>query len=147
MKTGYQIAQLIKEIKSDPVNDRLARAMFVANAVAFHVALDPSLSLDALMEQHQPAFRKILSEVNENTSVDTKSALVLFREAVRIRLDLINGVTDPSLIEAALRSCTAELHQNAQETATVGFLVSRPEFTSAQLSISQILSQHFAAAQ
>lgn len=142
MNTGFQIARLLKNLSPDAGNERLARAMFVANAVGFHLRLDLAISAEEFAEQNGKLFRDILNGVNENISVDTKKAQELFRNIIRIRYELVNGVTDPSLIQAALASCTAEQNLTTKEFAMTTWLGQRLEFSRAQIEASAIMEAH-----
>lgn len=141
MRTGFEIARVLKQIKSPTNNERKARAMFVANAVGFFVPLDPSLSCEELIDTHMPKLRSIAGQVNENIPLDTKMTQELFKQIIRIRLELINGVTDTAVIAAAMQSITAEDYQTPDETAIAQMLVSRHEFAKSQNEISSILEQ------
>lgn len=141
MRTGYEISRILKEITSPTNNERQARAMFVANAVGFHVKLDPTIHQEELIEIHMPTLRKVAGQVNDNIALDLKLTQELFRQIIRIRLELINGVSDPSILKAALTSLTAEDYQTDAETATAQFLASRYDFTKNQNAITSILNQ------
>ncbi|BEG72727.1 virion structural protein [Pseudomonas phage PA1C] len=141
MRTGFEIARILKEIKSPTNNDRQARAMFVANAVGFFVQLDPSLSCEELIDAHMPMLKKVAGQVNENIALDLNLTRELFKQVIRIRLELINCVSDPAIIEAAMKSVTAEDYQTIDETATANMLASRFDFAKSQNAIASVLRQ------
>lgn len=142
MNTGFQIARLLKDLSPAAGNERLARAMFVANTVGFHLRLDLAVTPEEFAEQNAKLFRGILNDVNESLSVDTKKAQELFRNVIRIRYELVNGVTDPSLIQAALASCTTEQNQTTKEFSTTSWLANRNDFARAQVEASAIMEAH-----
>lgn len=140
MRIGFEIARLLKEVRSQEGNDRATRAAMVANALGYFYPVDPSLSAIENAEVHMSAARKVISQINENLTLDTKLCLELFKQVMFIRLELINGATDSSIIEAAMRSHTANLHQTTSETVAVTALVTNLEFARAQNGIRQVLA-------
>lgn len=144
MRTGYQLAQLIKEVKSPNNNDRLARALFVANAVGYRVTLDPANTWQQCVEDNMKDFKEILNQVNENVTVDTKIATAAFERVVRIRYELMMGVSDPAVVQMALRSYTTEVIESPEQKAMTDWLVSRAEFETVQNAATQVLDQYFA---
>lgn len=140
MRTGFEIARFLKEVRTQEGNDRATRAAMVANALGYFYPVDPSLSAVDNAEAHLPAARKVISQVNENLALDTKLCIELFKQVMFIRLELINGPTDQSVIEAAMRSHTANLHQTSSETVAVTALVTNLEFARAQNGIRQVLA-------
>lgn len=141
MRTGFLIARIMKELRSPSNNDRLARAMFVANAVGYQVALNPGCTPQECADSHMTYFRSICSGVNENLSLDTKKAQDVFREVIRIRYELMNGVIDPYVVQAALCSSSAQDGLTREEFAMSEWLASRPDFIRCQLEIADVLKQ------
>lgn len=140
MRIGFEISRFLKEVRSQDGNDRATRAAMVANALGYFYPVDPSISAIENAEAHLQAARKVISQVNENMALDTKLCLELFKQVMFIRLELINGPTDQSVIEAAMRSHTANLHQTSAETIAVTALVTNLEFARAQNGIRQVLA-------
>lgn len=141
MSAAEQLSRLLKNVKAPDGNDRLARAMFLAQACAFTTPVDPSVSWGQTYEEKSKDFLKILNAVNENINVDTKLARGLYQQALRIRYELINGVTEPDIVQMALKSYTAELGQNQEHKAMTDWLVSRRDFAMVQAEAAQILTQ------
>jgi len=141
MQIAYQLARQLKTIQSPNNNDRLARAMFLVNAVAYSTPIPQNISGIQFIEDTLPTFKKLVSEINETTPVDPKLCLALFTQALRIRYELVNRVSDPAIISMALRSLTAEDHQNAEQLAMSEWLTSRPEFTAQQNLMSQLIEE------
>jgi hypothetical protein len=144
MRTGYLLAQQLKQLKTPNNNDRLARALWVATAVGYKVPLNPAVNFDAAYEQHAKPFLKLLNEVNENIALDTKLALSCFRTTLRTRYELMNGTGDPMLIQAALNSHYAELSGTPEKKGMSDWLTSRHEFAASQQAASTLLDEHFA---
>ncbi|ABY62976.1 virion structural protein [Pseudomonas phage 201phi2-1] len=140
MRIGFEIARFLKDVRAQDGADRTVRATMVANALGYFYPVDPALSAIDNAEAHMSAARKVISQINENISLDTKLCLELFKQVMFIRLELINGPTDSSIIEAAMRSHTASLHQTSAETVAVTALVTNLEFARAQNGIRQVLS-------
>lgn len=140
MRTGFEIARLLKEVRTQGGNDRVVRATMVANALGYFYPVDPALSALENSEAHQTAARKVISQINENLALDTKLCLELFKQVMFIRMELINGPTDPSIVEAAMRSHTANLYQTSGETIAVTALVTNLDFARAQNGIRQVLA-------
>lgn len=141
MRTGFLIARIIKTLQSPSNNDRLARAMFVANAVGFFVPLCTDKTFEQHAEEHGKLFRDICGSVNENLALDTKKAQSLFREILRIRCELISGVIDPAIVHAAMTSATMEDGLTRQEFAMSEWLANRGDFVRCQLEIADVLKQ------
>jgi hypothetical protein len=141
MRTGFLIARIMKELSAPSNNDRLARAMFVANAVGFHVPLMLEKTASECADAHMKFFRDICGSVNENIALDTKKAQDVFREIIRIRFELVQGVIDPQIVQAALCSSTMEDGLTRQEFAMSEWLASRPDFIRCQLEIADVLKQ------
>lgn len=139
MRIGYEISQHLKNVKSQEGTDRSVRAMMVANALGYHFPLDPAKSAIDNAADHLTAARKIVSQVNENISLDSRLTLELFKQVIAIRYELLTGCVCPSIIEAAMRSATADLHQTTAETATALSLVSNLDFMKTQNGIQQVL--------
>lgn len=141
MRLGYEIARLLKEVKTDNANERGVRALMVANAVAFHVPVDPSLTQLENVDANVALLRKVAGQVNENIALDTKLALELYKKAMHIRCELISGVSDPAIISMAMRSYAAEMHQTTPETVLANALTSNLEFMRLQGGLQSILAQ------
>lgn len=140
MRLGYEIARLLKEVKSDTANAREVRALMVANAVAFYVPIDINKNQIENVEEHIPLVRKVAGQVNENIALDTKLALELYRKAMFIRCELVTGVTDPTIIATAMRSHAAEVHQTPAETILSNALTSSLDFMRLQGGIQTALA-------
>lgn len=140
MRLGYEIARLLKEVKTDTVNAREVRALMVANAVAFYVPIDINRTQIENVEENIPLIRKVASQVNENIALDTKLAIELYRKAMFIRCELVSGVTDPTLIATAMRSHAAEVHQTPAETILANALTSSLDFMRLQGGIQSALA-------
>ncbi len=139
MRIGYEISQYLKDVKTQEGNDRTLRAMMVANALGYHFPIDPSKSAIDNAEDHMAAAKKVVSQINENLALDSKLALALFQQVIGIRHELIVGVGDISIIEAAAKSYTASVHQTSAETVTATALVTNLEFMRTQNGIRQVL--------
>lgn len=139
MRIGYEISRYLKEVKTQEGNDRVLRAMMVASALGYHYPVDPSKTVDENVEALATTARKVISQVNENLTLDSKLCLELFKQTIAIRLELINGVSDPAVIDAAMRSHTANVHQTAEETIAVSALVTNLEFLRAQNGMREVL--------
>lgn len=140
MRIGYEISQHLKNIKTNDGNERNVRAMMVANALGYFFPLDTSKPSMDNAADHLPEVRKIVGQINENISLDTKLTLELFKQVIAIRYELLVGCVCPAIIEAAMRSHTADLHQTASETATTLSLVSNLDFMKSQNGIQNVLS-------
>lgn len=141
MRIGYEIAQFLKEIKSPTNNERHTRSMVVANALGYHYSLNGFTSIEEAIDHYIPEVKKIISSVNENITLNTQLTIELFKQCFRIRYALINGVTDPAIIQAAQTSQTAIDYQTPIETSVSQFLVNNSEFARRQNNITNILKQ------
>ena len=139
MRIGYEISQHLKTIKSPDGSDRVTRAMMVANALGYHYQLDPSISAADNAANHTSEARKIIGQINENISLDSRLTIELFKQVVAIRYELLMGCVCSSIVEAAMRSQTADTYQTGAETATALSLVSNLDFMKAQNGIQSVL--------
>lgn len=139
MRIGYEISKFLKDIKTQDGNERTARAMMVANALAYSFPIDTSKSGIDNAEDNMTAARKVVGQVNENISLDSRLCLELFKQAVLIRYELITQPTDSAIIEMAMRSHVAASHQTGAETVSSLSLLSNVEFARAQNGISVVL--------
>lgn len=139
MSIGYQIAQNLKQVNSPDGNDRLLRAMLLASALGYFYPVDPLKSASENAEFQLSDVRKVISKVNESIALDTKLCVELFKQVISIRLELINGVSDPAIIAAAMSSYTAEVHQTGVETLTATTITSNLEFMKIQNGIAASL--------
>lgn len=144
MRTGYLIAQELKNISTPNNNDRLARALFVAHAVGYSVSLVNYATAEQAFNETEKDFNDILNQVNENVAVDTKLSLSAYRTTLRIRFDLLNGVDDPAIVHMALNSGTTNDYESQEQVAMTQWLTSRGEFAGAQRAIKGILTDYFA---
>lgn len=144
MRIGYEISRHLKEVKTQEGNERQIRAMMVASALGYFYPVDPARTVAENADEHLADAKKVVSQINENLSLDSKLCLELFKQVIAVRLELINGVGDPTIIEAAMKSYTAQVHQTAEETNAVMALVTNLEFMRAQNGIRQVLQQHSA---
>lgn len=146
MRTGYLLAQQLKQLNTPNNNDRLARALWLANVVGYRVPLNPAIDFLTAFNETEKDFKDILNSVNENIAVDVKLALSCYRTTLRHRYALMNGTGDPSLVHACLTSYTVEVGENVEKRAMQDWLSSRQAFVGSQEAAAAILEQHFAAA-
>lgn len=139
MRIGYEISKYLKDVRTQEGNDRTIRAMMVANALGYHFPIDPSKSAIDNAADYADEARKVVSQINENISLDSKLALELFKQVVTIRHELIVGGCDISIIEAAMKSHTADLHQTGAETVAATALLTNLEFMRAQNGMRSVL--------
>lgn len=144
MSNVHDIAKALKAVSSPDGNDRLARAVLLANTGAFSLALSLPVSPEG-QEDALKRFTKLAKDVNEYTPVDLRLAMTLFQRALRVRLELIGGTSDPAIIKAALCGVTAEDINPEKEHAMNEWLASRTDFDTAQRDLSQQVGNFFTA--
>lgn len=140
MKLGFELSRVLKRIPQTSA-EREVRAMFLANACAFSRPIDPLRTYNEQLEDQVKEFKKVVSQVNENISVDPRKAVDYFARALRLRWELINGITDPFLLRAAMQSTTAEISFSNDEREVATLVVGMPDFTQMQGEMSVILKQ------
>lgn len=147
MKPSALIVKQLRTLEFPEAFVREMRALFVAQAVAYQVPLDATKSAEELVVQHEPVLLTILNEVNEFLPVDIKLARSQFRRLIAGRLALINGVSDTTLLVAALNSASqaGEFSTDAQQL--VRALTSQPSFGGAQIGLSAALADALIATQ
>lgn len=143
MSAGFPISRELKTVTTPNGNDRLARALELANAFAFHVRLDLDLNADAFADAHQDQLKDLLSDVNEFITVDISKATQLFRKLVRIRYDLVNGGLEPALIAAAMQTETASDNMLPVEFAMAEHLTSTSDFVRRQGVLQKLLVEFY----
>lgn len=146
MRTGYLLAQQLKLLNTPNNNDRLARALWLANVVGYRIPLNPAIDFLTAFSETEKSFKDILNQVNENIAVDIKLAVSCYRITLRNRYALMNGTGDPLLVHAALNSHYAELGDNVEKRSMQDWLTSRSAFAASQEAAAAILEQHFADA-
>lgn len=139
MRIGYEISKYLKDVRTQEGNDRIVRAMMVANALGYHFPLDPAKSAIDNAADHADEVRKIVGQINENISLDSRLAIELFKQVIGIRYELMTGACDVSIIEAAMRSHTASVHQSSDETIAATALLTNLEFMRSQNGIRNVL--------
>jgi hypothetical protein len=139
MRIGYEISKYLKEVRTPEGSDRVLRAMMVANALGYHFPIDPAKSAIDNAADFADEARKVVGQINENLSLDSKLALELFKQVIAIRHELIVGGCDISIMEAAMRSHTADQHQTGAETVAATSLLTNLEFMRAQNGIRSVL--------
>lgn len=139
MSSGYKVSKLLKTIRSN-TNERTHKAMFLANALGYSVDLT-NCSLDEAVAEYTPMLKKLTTSVNQHTPLDAKLAESLFVKVLRIRFELITGVTDPAVLFAAVRSETSDLYSTAVESAINESLTSSAEFAGITNSLLEILAE------
>lgn len=143
MSAGFPISRELKTVTTPNGNDRLARALELANAFAFHVRLDLDLNAEAFADQYQKQLKDLLGDVNEFITVDITKATQLFRKLIRIRYDLVNGGMEPGLIAAAMNSETASDNLLEGEFAMAQHLTSTSDFVRRQGVLQKLLVEFY----
>jgi hypothetical protein len=147
MKAAAALVKQLRQMSVPEAHTRRFRALFVAQALAYHVPVQAGKSLDEVHQQHEKPFLALLNDVNEYLPVDTRLARELFRRLLKGRLELLNGFTDISLLKALLASDT-QLEQLPPETAGVmDNLLSQPQFAQAQYAIHELVADVYAPAE
>lgn len=146
-KHAYDIAQKLKNIKPSNGNDRLARSLYLVHSFATMVPVTGYSSAEQAVEATEAELKKIINEVNEHVTIDTRLTLGLYPQVMKIRFELIHGTCDPLLIHAALRSEAAQDIKNAEDAAMTNYLMTYPGAAEDQASINEALREMYAAAQ
>lgn len=144
MKAGYQIAQKLKTLDFEPEHQRTQRAMFVAQSVGYHVPLAHDHTAEETVSHFMATFKRVLNDVNEIVPVDTRLAVFLFERIIHGRVELLQGLGDPTLIANALTSQTQESRFSPELAQVAKALVSNGEFSRAQYAVSGALTELFA---
>src|SRR5699024_4177399 len=111
---------------------RLAKAMYLGNALAYQVVLDPALPVEVLITEALTEAKKVISSVNESTPIDTALCISLFKQAIRIRFELMNSMVSTDIMKMAITSMVAEENQTKEETLTALLLADLPNFAGSQ---------------
>lgn len=141
MNIGFKLSRILKELRTTTADDRLTRAMYLANAIGYYVRITPDCPASECAEQNMAFFRKVIGQVNENIAVDTKKAIELFKCVIDIRHKLMMGVIDPAIIQMAMFSLTSDDVYVSREAAVSKWLASHSEFCKAQLELGDLLNQ------
>lgn len=139
MSQGYQISKILKNVESDNFKERSHRALLLANALAFNVSLVGE-TVDSILEANLPELRKLASQINEHITLDVKVLENLFSKVVKIRFELLNGITDPTIIQMAMNSDTADLFLDSEESIVAKALVDKTNFYNMQCNLKELLS-------
>lgn len=143
MKTGIALARQMREMNFPDQNTRELRAMFMAQAIAYAVPLCPESTFEDLHAKHEKAFLDILNDVNETVMVDTRLARQLFRRLLQVRMELLMGVGDVRILEAALASSEQSAQFGPDDRTVLRAMMSRRDFIAEQHTVRGILEGYF----
>lgn len=141
MSLGYKLSKVLKLVKSDVNNERTHKAMFLANSLAYSVDLTDR-TLDDAIAEYEPRLKQITSQINDHAPIDAALTQVLFVKTLRIRFELLKGVTDPAILYAAIRSHSADIYSSAVETAIGSSITSSVEFNTIQSALLSALLEN-----
>lgn len=143
MSIGYNISKVLKTVTDEVSSERMLRAILLAQTLAFRVRLSGADKHDLtfICEEHLPELRKIANSINEHLAVDTKVLETIFIDIVKLRLDLICGVTDPALMQSVINSHSAELFLDNQDLLNARVLVNKVDFTNIQSNLNGVIEQ------
>lgn len=143
MSIGYNISKVLKTVTDEVSSERMLRAILLAQTLAFKVRLSgvDKHDLNLVCEEHIPELRKLANSVNEHLAVDVKIMESVFINILKLRIDLICGVTDPALMQAVIGSHTAELFLDNQDLLSSRALVNKVDFTNIQRNLNEVIEQ------
>lgn len=144
---AYTLAQKLKNIKPSNGNDRLARSLFMVNSFAMSIPVNTYANAEQAVEATEGLLKKVINEVNEFVSIDTKMVMALYGQLMRIRFELLNGTTDPAIMNMVLRSETATDIKNVEDAAMTQFLISRPGAAEDTKIVNEAISELYASVQ
>ncbi len=135
--TAVKLAQLLKNINPENTNVRLARSLTLVHAFAMTTPVNTYANAEQASEALTPVLKKVINEVNEFVTVDTRLTLGLLVPTLKLRFELMNGTTDPALINMVLRSDAAAELKTPDDEAMTAYLLSRPGYAAEQLAICE----------
>lgn len=144
--TAYKLAQKLKNIQAANGNDRLARSLNLVHAFALTLPVTSYATAEQAAEATTAELKRVINEVNEHVSIDTRLTLALYPQVLKLRYELLNGTCDPALIHMVLRSDAAKEIKNAEDMAMTEYLTSRPDFVADQQYICDALRELHAQA-
>lgn len=139
MRQGYEIAKILKNVESDTFKEREHRALLLANALAFRINLGHD-SIDEVVDREVPKLRKLANEINNHQALDVTLLEKLFTKVLQLRYELMNGVTNPDLIQMAFNSDAAEMFLDGQELTVGKALVNKTSFYNQQTNLTEALN-------
>ncbi|MNF43708.1 hypothetical protein D3C87_1187150 [compost metagenome] len=137
MTTAHQFAQMLRNIEPGNTNVRLARSLTLVHAFAMVIPCGNYANADQAAEASQPLLKKLINEVNEHVSIDTRLCMGLLLPTLKLRYELINGTTDPALIKMVLNSEAAAELKGPDDLAMTEYMTSRPGYAKEQILISE----------
>lgn len=137
MTTAHQFAQQLKAIEPANTNVRLARSLTLVHAFAMAVPVGNYANAEQATEASSDLLKKLINDVNEHVTLDTKLCMGLLLPTLKLRFELMAGTTDPALIKMILNSEAAAELKGPDDLAMTEYLTSRPGYAKEQLLISE----------
>jgi hypothetical protein len=137
MTTAHQFAQQLKAIEPANTNVRLARSLTLVHAFAMAVPVGNYTNADQAAEASADLLKKLINDVNEHVTLDTKLCMGLLLPTLKLRFELMQGTTDPALLKMVLNSEAAAELKGPDDLAMTEYLTSRPGYAKEQLLISE----------
>lgn len=141
MTTAHQFAQQLKAIEPTNTNVRLARSLTLVHGFAMAIPLGNYADADQAAEASRELLKKLINEVNEFVTLDTKLCQALLLPVLKVRFELMNGTTDPTLIKMVLNSDAAAELKGPDDLAMTEYLTSRPGYAKEQLILSESIRE------
>lgn len=142
MKTSITLVNALKTLSLPQAQVREARAMFVAQALAFLPSLvEDGKTVKEILEANEAKLNRCLNEINEFLPVDIRLTQHLYKQLIKQRLQLLNGVTDTGLLCSLFNTPEATDRLSLDMRVVLSKVCSDVEFYSAQASIADALKE------
>lgn len=138
------IVQYLESFNDSSVNLRQVRAGILAQLISNQIVIDKDDDINDLIGDHQDMVKKIVSQINEYTSIDLKLTLAIIRQLLVVRHTLIFGITSTELLRFVMTNKIAQDEVDPKVVVSFNEIASNNETSTRLCSLSNELFKHFA---
>lgn len=128
MKTGIALAKQLRQMAHHDTHAREMRALFVAQVLAYQYPVALDKTAEDILSEMRDEILDVINNVNEVLALDTKLTQSLVEKMVRARVEILQSVSDTTLLKACLTSPALEHRLNDDARAALTAVISQPEF-------------------
>lgn len=143
MEHIVSIVQYLESFNDTSVNLRQVRAGVLAQLISNQIVVDKDDDIDDIVGDNKDTIKKIVSQINEYTSIDLNLTLAIIRQLLVVRHTLIYGVTDVDLLRFVMTNKIAQDTVDPKVIASFGEIAANNESTARLCSLSNELFKHY----
>lgn len=130
MKPGIVLAKQLKQFSFPDSHVREMRALFVAQSLAYQCPLSLQKTAEDILSECREHCLDVINDTNEVLALDTKLTQSLLEKMIRSRLEILQSVSDTTLLTAALASPSLTSRLSEDDKVALTSLVSQPDFAA-----------------